>query len=40
MKIYDISMAIRDGMPVYPGDPEVNVEPVSSMAQGLSLIHI
>jgi len=34
MKIYDISMAIRDGMPVYPGDPEVNVEPVSSMAQG------
>jgi arylformamidase len=34
MKIYDISLAIYDGMPVYPGDPEVNLEPVSSIEEG------
>ena len=34
MKIYDISLAIYDGMPVYPGDPEVRLETVSSTEEG------
>ena len=28
MKIIDLSQSIYDGMPVYPGDPEVNIKPI------------
>jgi arylformamidase len=31
MEIFDISLPIRTGMPVYPGDPEVRVEQVNDM---------
>lgn len=34
MKIYDISLPVFDGMPVYPGDPEVRVEAVSCIEEG------
>jgi arylformamidase len=30
MEIFDISIPVRSGMPVYPGDPEVRLERVSS----------
>lgn len=30
MEIIDVSMPLRSGMPVYPGDPEVRLERVSS----------
>ena len=34
MKIYDISIPISPGMPVWPGDPPVVLERVSSMDAG------
>jgi arylformamidase len=34
MKIYDISLPISSGMPVWPGDPSVELEKVSSMDAG------
>lgn len=34
MKIYDVTLPIRHGMPVYEGDPEVSIQPVLSTAQG------
>jgi arylformamidase len=34
MEIIDISVPIRTGMVVYPGDPEVRLERVSSIADG------
>jgi arylformamidase len=34
MKIYDISLSITPGMPVWPGDPAVVLERVSSMDSG------
>ena len=34
MRCYDITRPIRDGMPVYPGDPEVTVRPWLSIARG------
>lgn len=34
--IYDISVAISENMPVYPGDPDVSITPASSMAAGES----
>ena len=34
MPIYDISVPIRSGMPIYEGDPPVNIEPASSLAKG------
>ncbi len=30
MHIFDVSVPVRSGMPVYPGDPEVRLERVSS----------
>lgn len=32
--IYDITLPLRTGMPVYPGNPEVKVTPVQQMARG------
>ena len=34
MTIYDISVPIRSGMPIYEGDPPVKIEPASSLAKG------
>jgi arylformamidase len=34
MRIYDITASIYPGMPVYPGDPEVAVDTVSSVEDG------
>jgi kynurenine formamidase len=38
MKIIDLSLPICDGMPVYPGDPEVKIKQVHTLAkQGWNL---
>lgn len=34
MKIYDVTVPIRSGMPVYEGDPTVEIQPWSAMAKG------
>lgn len=34
MPIYDISVPIRSGMPVYEGDPGVDIQPWSALAKG------
>lgn len=34
MKIYDITVPIRHGMPIYEGDPGVQIEPWSALAKG------
>ncbi|MGD8555687.1 MAG: cyclase family protein [Anaerolineales bacterium] len=34
MRIYDISLAITPGMPVWPGDPGVELERVTEIAKG------
>ena len=34
MRLYDITVPIENGMPVWPGDPPVRLEQVSSIAQG------
>ncbi len=34
MRIYDVSVPITGQMPVYPGDPEVEINQWSSLAQG------
>jgi arylformamidase len=34
MRIFDISQTIHDGMPVWPGDPEVRLEWLSQLSQG------
>jgi len=34
MRLYDITVPIENGMPVWPGDPAVRLEQVSSIAQG------
>jgi arylformamidase len=34
MAIYDISVPIRSGMPIYDGDPELKIEPWSAFAKG------
>jgi arylformamidase len=34
MELYDISVPVRPGMVIYPGDPEVVLERVESMAEG------
>jgi arylformamidase len=34
MKIYDISLTISPGIPVWPGDPKVEMELISSMEKG------
>ena len=34
MKIYDISVALSEDLPVFPGDPPVVIEPVTMLARG------
>jgi arylformamidase len=34
MKIYDITVPISPSLPVFPGDPQVKIEPVTRIAQG------
>ncbi len=34
MRIYDITQTIRNGMPVWPGDPEVRLNWLSQISQG------
>ena len=34
MKIHDISLSIQPGMPVWPGDPSVELERISSIDEG------
>src|ERR1043165_5788508 len=34
MPIYDITVPIRAGMPIYEGDPTLRIEPWSAMANG------
>jgi arylformamidase len=34
LKIYDCSVTLREGMPIYPGDPGYEREVVSSVAEG------
>jgi arylformamidase len=34
MAIYDVTVPIRAGMPIYEGDPTLNIEPWSAMAKG------
>jgi arylformamidase len=36
MPIYDITVPIRAGMPVYEGDPDVDIAAWSALAQGES----
>jgi len=43
-KLYDVSLTIHPGMTVWPGDPEVGLDPVKAIARGdssnVSLLHI
>jgi arylformamidase len=34
MKIYDITVALSEELPVFPGDPPVKIEPVTMLARG------
>jgi arylformamidase len=34
MKIYDITVPLANDLPVYPGDPRVEIEPVLALAKG------
>lgn len=34
MKIYDLSLTIRNGIPVWPGDPKVKLERISKIEEG------
>ena len=34
MPIYDITVPIRSGMPIYEGDPDVDIQPWSALAKG------
>ena len=34
MKIYDVTVAVSDGVPIYEGDPRVQIESVRSIAGG------
>ncbi len=36
MQIYDVTVPIRSGMPIYEGDPGVNIQPWSSLEKGVS----
>ena len=44
MPIYDITVPIRSGMPIYEGDPALNIEAWSSLANGdsanVSFLHL
>ena len=34
MRLIDITVPVREGMPIYPGDPELAVESVKSISAG------
>jgi arylformamidase len=36
MPIYDVTVPIRSGMPIYEGDPSLRIEPWSALSQGAS----
>ena len=44
MPIYDVTVPIRSGMPIYEGDPPVKIEAASALAQGdsanVSFLHL
>jgi kynurenine formamidase len=41
MRIVDLSLPIRTGMPVYPGDPEVTVAPAATLeADGVNVLSL
>ncbi|MGW4243886.1 cyclase family protein [Nocardia sp. NPDC004722] len=41
MRIIDLSVPIRSGMPVYPGDPEVTLRPALTAAvDGVNVLHL
>src|ERR1051325_9396163 len=44
MPIYDVTVPIRSGMPIYEGDPAVKIEAASSLASGdsanVSFLHL
>ena len=44
MAIYDVTVPIRSGMPIYEGDPRVKIEAASSLASGdsanVSFLHL
>ncbi|MEC3957003.1 cyclase family protein [Nocardia sp. CDC153] len=41
MRIIDLSVPIRSGMPVYPGDPEVTIRPALTVAaDGVNVLHL
>src|SRR5438105_13219684 len=44
MPIYDVTVPIRSGMPIYEGDPPVKIEAASSLANGdsanVSFLHL
>src|SRR5256714_3705712 len=44
MLIYDVTVPIRSGMPIYEGDPPVKIEAASSLAKGdsanVSFLHL
>src|SRR5436305_15123528 len=44
MPIYDVTVPIRSGMPIYEGDPPVKIEAASSLASGdsanVSFLHL
>lgn len=41
MGIIDLSVPIRSGMPVYPGDPEVTIRPALTVAaDGVNVLHL
>jgi arylformamidase len=44
MPIYDVTVPIRSGMPIYEGDPPVKIEAASSLAKGdsanVSFLHL
>lgn len=43
-RVYDVSLVIEPGMPVFPGNPLVTLDPVKSIARGdssnVSLLHL
>ncbi|MEV7323995.1 cyclase family protein [Streptomyces sp. NPDC093970] len=41
MRLIDLSVPLRTGMPVYPGDPEVDVRPaLTAAADGVNVLHV
>jgi arylformamidase len=43
MRIYDISIPLKDGIPIYPGDPELQIQDWRSLSNGdsanVSMVH-